>query len=737
MATERPSTRDQARNDLIAAMQENSRQLRAAEARGDKQAIALYQDANKRLEAQLRGTGTLGELGSGVSSAAVGLLTGIPDIVISGYNKAANPLQPIPTLRERLLGVAQIPAEPTSQEGAIAYNAPELAVGVAGITQLGTLGFKGLTSFLKDRKVNNLLSKLPEEEANRFKDLMLKGQGSPNAEVAAKIAELRRNPAYTELFNALDNQATKQAMSGMAPRPSRIGDTTAAQNLAKGVEEKLTSLRKARSEAGNTNFTKAFEQGGDRAILTPNKTISTLDDLIAQQDTTTDSGKAAVKWLQETRDSIAPRINVPARGGSTYSSPTTVRDTLTNAPVQGTSVSYTLPGSSAYTIQQAPRALTVQQVQARLKDWGRSAVSEGGAVRDLAIGDEVRINKALFGAMQDDLSASAKAATSTADKKALGYLQQAREQTRVASENYNNLIAQGMPDFLKGKPINSLSIEQLTEAYNGLNPSQRQVFRSWVGENKAESLQAIDRAVFQAFKSKHTGTLPDGTIGVDLRSMAEDWNTMMKSDPKAADAIATALGQNLNEFNGRMKDAMSLTRRIQTGSLATEGEQAKGLIDAGARIAGTTLGYRAHQAVKLLGDVFGVGFKGVISDELAMKTLLTPEGAAFLKTANLTPGSQKTLEALTKLESAIPSKMDVFKATAAAVTPSMAPIQPEQIQWELPPEEGLLVPATDSTQWELPPEDVNVNNPELGLGAGDIAPRQSPFTNVNPQLQPY
>jgi hypothetical protein len=694
MATERPDTRDEARNALITALQDNARSLRAAQAQGNQQAVAYLQQRDSQLQAQLRGAGALGALGGGIASAGVGLLTGIPDLVISGYNSAANPTVPMKTLRERLLGAAQLPTEAGSVEDQATYSAPEIGTAAVGLAQLGKLGFQGVTSWLKQRKVDNLLSKLPTEEANRFKEYMLRGQGSPNAEVAAKISELRNNPKYTELFNTLDNAATKAAVSGMAPRPSRIAEPEAAQNLAKGVEERLKSVRKARSEAGNTNFTKAFEQGGDRAILTPSKTIETIDDLVKNTDTSTDSGKAAVKWLQETRDNIAPRINVAPRAGTSYTSPQAARDTLTNAPTPGQDITYNIPGSVGYTIQQNPKALTVQEVQARLKDWGRNASSEGSAVRDLAISDEQRINAALFGAMKDDLKAAQAASTTTADKKALGYLEQAREQTSQASKAYNALIEQGIPKFLKGKSIESISFEDLSGAYKGLNPSQRSVFREWVGQNKAESLQAIDRDVFQAFKAKHVGSLPDGTQGVDLKAMAEDWDFMLKNDPKAADAVAKALGQNLNEFSGRMKDALSFTRRIQTGSLASEGQAAQEATTAGARVAGATLGYRFNQAVKLLGDTFGAANKGIISDELALKTLLTPEGAAFLKTANLTPGSQKTLEALTNMNNAVPKLPEYIKPVAqvaGALAPNEAPA-PETPMEQQPAMGGFVMP---------------------------------------------
>jgi hypothetical protein len=734
MAT-RPLRREEALAAINKEREAYARLLKQAEASGDKVAYQQYSDKIGQLDAQSRATGLLGEIGSGVVSAGVGLLTGIPDMVIAGYNSAARPTVPMQTLRERVLNFAQIPTEATSTEGSIAYGAPEVATAVAGLGQLGALGFQGIQSWMKTRKVDELLGKLPTEEANRFKEYMLRGQGSPNSEVAAQIAKLRGNAKYKELFNALDDAATKAATSGMAPRPSRIEEPEAARNMVSAVEERLKKVRTARSEAGNENFTKAFELGGDRAILTPSKTIDKIDELIKQTDTSSDSGKAAVKYLQETRDSIAPRINVAPRAGTQYTVDEGIRGSTVAGTPSGTrienrvvtnydslgmpqtktiqvEVPYAgspavtsagkaptmgmIPGSPGYTIQQNPKALTVQEVQARLRDWGRNAATEGSVVRDLAVSDEVRISKALFGAMKDDLSASTKAATNVADKRALGALEQARSQTSKASQDYNTLVAQGIPDFLKGKNVADVSFEQLSGAYKNLNPSQRAVFRDWVGQNKAESLQAIDRDIFQTFKAKHTGTLDDGTVGTDLKGMAEDWAKMM---PKEQDALAAALGQNLNEFNGRMKDALSFTRRMNAGSLGAEEAAARGTTRELSAIVGSTpLGYQGAKITQLTGDILGGFKKGIVSDDLAMKTLLTPEGASFLKQAKLSPGSQQTLADLTKVDQASPTRLQ-YLMTA---NPVVAPVVPNQSQ--IGQEPDITIPDFNMPDMQAEPQ---------------------------------
>jgi len=684
MAT-RPLSREDAKKAILEERSKYSQLLKQAQASGDKEAYQRYSDQISKLDTQLRGTSFLGDVGGGIASAGVGLLTGLPDIVISGYNAAANPTVPMKTLRERALEFGGIPTQSTSEEGSIAYGTPEVATAVVGLGQLANLGYQGTKAWLKSRKVDGLLSKLDPADANRFKGYMLKGQGSPNAEVSAKIAELRNNPKYTEIFNTLDDAATKAALANMAPRPSRMEEPSAATRMAETVESKLKSLRDARTEAGNTNFTKAFEQGGDRNILNTDTLLEKVRGMKKEfSSQNSDSSKAAVKWLQSIEDDLVPKFNVPARAGTSYTSPTAARDTLTNAPIPGQDVTYNIPGSQAYTVTQAPRKLTVQETQAKLKEWGRSAKAEDQVVRDLAISDEQRISSTLFGAVKDDLEASLKAASNVADKKALGYLNSAREQTSQASKAYNDVVAQGMPSAFKNKAANEVDFETMAAEYKNLNPAQRTVFREWIGENNKEALQAIDRDVFQAFKAKHTGTLADGTVGTDLKSMAQDWAIMA---PKEQDALAKALGTNRNEFNGRMKDALVFTRRLQTGGTGAEEAATKGLTREVSAIVGSTpAGYQGAKITQLLGDIFGGARKGVVSDDLAMKTLLSPEGAQFLKTAKMSPGSQETLKALTAMDTAAPARMQYLMPTNAVVSP--------------------MTPTTETTPVAAPQEDV-------------------------------
>lgn len=712
MAT-RPVSREESKAAILQERSKYSQLLKQAEASGDKAAYQRYSDQISKLDAQLRGTGLLGEIGGGIASAGVGLLTGIPDIVISGYNAAANPTVPMKTLRERALEFGGIPAQATSEEGSIAYGTPEVATAVVGLGQLANLGYQGTKAWLKSRKVDGLLSKLPIEESNRFRGLMLKGQGSPNAEVSAKIAEMRRDPKLTEIFNTLDDAATKAALANMAPRPSRMEESSAATKMAETVEAKLKSLRDTRTEAGNTNFTKAFEQGGDRNILNTDTLLEKVRGMKKEfSNQNSDSSKAAVKWLQSIEDDLVPKFNVPSRAGTSYTSPTAARDTLTNAPIPGQEVTYNIPGSQAYTVTQAPRKLTVQETQAKLKEWGRSAKAEDQVVRDLAISDEQRISSTLFGALKDDIKTSLKSTQDVADKKALGYLEGAREQTSKASKAYNDVVAQGMPAAFKNKAANEVDFETMASEYKNLNPTQRTVFREWVGENNKEALQAIDRDVFQAFKAKHTGTLADGTVGTDLKSMAQDWAIMA---PKEQDALAKALGTNRNEFNGRMKDALVFTRRLQTGGTGAEEAATKGLTrELSAVVGSTPLGYQGAKVTQLAGDILGGFRSGVISNDLAMKTLLSDEAKTFLKNAKMSPGSQETLTSLMKMDSSAPARMQYLAPANAVVSPMTPTTENTPVA---APQEDVFIPSFEDTAPMAPTEAAPATTNEVFIPA--------------------
>lgn len=672
MAEEQFKTRQEAQAKLVTALQENSRKLRQAYTDNDQAAIDKYSKNYDRLTAQLRASTGIGNIGAGLASTAVGMLTGLPDLAIAGYNLYQEKRTPsmselitgkrglfgeesgkLPTLRERTLEFAGIPSQSVSQEDQLTYSAPDIAAGVVGLTQLAQLGYKGVKGWLQGRQTKELLSKLSPEEQNFFKDLMVKGQGSPNTEVASTIARLERDPKYSEIFNALKREASTRATSGVSPAASRITEEQAGTGAALSVKNKIDGLAEARKVAGDSAFTQAFGYAEGKQLVDPVNTLNRIDSLISRYSKqTTPNAERAVEVLQSLKERV-----------SSLSSPSS-------------------PFSAVGGGVQPSRLKTAEEVQGILSEFGKKASQGDSLIKDLAISDEKIISSAIFGGMKDDLAAAAKAATGN-DKVALNFLIKARADIANASTKYNDAIAQGLPAFLKDKPLNAISFEDLYSQYKGATPAQRATFRSYIQNTDPESLKNFDSRVWQDFSGKYATTLDDGMPGIDLAKMAKDWAT---TSPQDKDAIATALGQKLSEFDKRMKDALVFTRRVSTGQPQGDGAGlAQVTREASAVVGASPAGYQGAKLTQLAGDVLGIFRKGGISNELAMKTLLTPEGASFLKTAKLSPGSQQTLQSLMEVANA-PLAAPSWMSLGTAVAPkTQAEEQPSQM---LPPEDS-------------------------------------------------
>lgn len=674
MADEIASTREEARKRVIAAMQENSRKLRKAEADNDKAAIAKYTDAYDKLEAQYRNIGLLGEIGTGIAGAAAGLLTFPADLAIGGYNLATG--SKVPSLRDKVLEFAGMSPVVMSKEGADIQAAPDVALGVLGAYQLGKLSIQGVKSLFENRKVNSLLKKLPEGEQNIFKDLMLKGQGSANTEVQALINKVRSNPKYSEIFNALDVAAAERATAGLAPVASRITDQDAAVQAAKSVQNRLQKLSEERTLAGNLGFEKAFGYGEGRALVEPTQTLAEIDKLIGRYSKQASPNAAkAVEVLQKLKTSF-----------ETPSAPSSAFAGVGGAPLPTTK-------------------MTAEEVQSVLSEFGKKASSGDSLIKDLALSDEKIISSAIFGKMKEDLN-TAFAGASGADRAALGFLQKARKDVEVASTKYKDAVAQGLPAWLKDKPLSSIDFEELMSQYSRVSPAQRANFREYVKANDPEALKNIDGRVWTDFKSRYTGELPDGSQGTDLARMAQDWNKMGLQEK---DAVANALGQNVDEFSTRMKDALVFTRKARTGG-DSEASAATDVVNKAAAVVGSTpAGYSGAKMTQLGGGILSSFRSGVLSDELAMKTLMTPEGAAFLKQGKLTPGSMETLNKLMKTSEAsvvpptftAPAQAAVIGG-AIAPSPQGAPTPTPIDDWVIPDETTPAGATPTQDDWVIP-----------------------------------
>ena len=702
MADNRPNTRQEAYDALVkqlnSAKDRLNNAIKSGEVPNDSRAIInskYYKDIG-RIESQIRSTGTIGELGSGVVSAATGLLTGIPDIAIGGYNLYQEKRSPtlseliagkrgmfgeeagkLPSLREKTLEFAGMTPEATSKEGALLQSAPDIAVGLVGLTQLAQFGWKAFKDRKLMSKADELLGELNPSERNMFQNYMVRGQGSSSPEVAAMIEKVRKNPKYSELFTAMENEAAKEALKGIRPRASVQTPEEAATGIAKTIQDKLEAVKNARKTAGNEAFEKAFKQAGDVPFVETTATRATIEKLRGQYP----DNDSVLSYLNKLENKL-----------------------LVDTPT-GT----------------VPDKLTVQRLQGFLHEFGKKAEGGDSVVTGLALDDMKRVNNALFGGLANDLSNTTRVASDVSQKKAAGYLIQARNQYKTASEEYDALISQGIPKFLQNKSFNEITIEDLTKAYQQTNQAQRQQFREWVGGNRAESLKAIDKRVFDDFIKDAYKKQPDGTFTYDLGAISDKWNTVKATDPNLAGQVVDALGTNASEFSKRMKDAAVFTRKIQIGTAPVdEAVVGGGLARDIEALAGTVGGYQIGKATRLTTDAVNAIFKDKgLTEQQLMTVLLSGEGKKFLQNAAISPQSKNTLQSLADLDKASP--ILPFAAATTALPTTQAPTQEPTVEMppniELPPE----LMSMPSTNIELPPE----------IGA----PPPQPTTTIDQQRQ--
>jgi hypothetical protein len=572
-------------------------QIAEAQARGDKKEV-------DRLT-----------LGAGTISAATGLFTAIPDIGILGYNEITD--SNVKDLRTRILERAGVPTKAPEGGSQLSYDLPEYAMLAWGLGALARQGWKGYKNLRENKKLMSFVDKeLPPQQANRFKQFMMNGQGSDNPMVIAALQQLKKDPRYAELFTTMDKAATETALKAMSPRPSKLGPDAATAKAVTSVEDRINNVRKARDAAGNVNFTKAAALAGDRAIVNPSNTIQALGELRSRYDKV---GTASAQKMVSAIDELSNTFVDAATG--------------------------------------APKNMTADQFKGLLTEFGRKVGTEDSVVKGLAQKDLEILNNSVFSSLSKDLTGSLKAATNTQDKQAIGALIQARTQYAKGSNEYNKLISQGIPKFLQSKSIDEIDPEMLYGEYKKLNPGQRSLFRDWVGSSSQEALQFLDKKAFDNFTSKAFKELPDGTMGYDLGTLAKNWQKLQKTSPDEADMLVKALGTNAQEFNGRMKDALVFSRKMDVGGIVQDAPKQSAFERAGkvlpAVIGSTPAGYSgAKQAALSLqaGDLM-LAQKGLTSEQL-MKALMTPEGASFLKQAAISPQSAKTLEALENLNKA-------------------------------------------------------------------------------------
>lgn len=567
-----------------------------------------------------------GAFSRGLARVASDVVTGLPDLAAMGINygirKASGSEQPVqlPILGEQVRKVMGVPEQELDPANQFLADAPGYVAAAVGVGQLAKGLWKGYRAISNNSKFKKLLGEMPKDQANAFKQYMVNGQGSDSPLVQSAIERMRSTTEYKELFNTLEEGAAKAGAKVASVRPSSQTAEEAVTGATKSVEDAVQAVKKARDNAGAANFDAAVKAGGNRPIISTDGTMKALANIRKRFSTDTPEGQSALRYINQLEESFSARIATP---------------------------------DGDLILKSIKPKLTVSQIQNKMREFGAQIGGNDAAVNSLSVNTKDLINKAVFGGLKGDLATAGSKVKTTADKQAIGYLIKARDQYSKGTAAYNDLVAKGIPKFLRDKPVNEIELPALIDAYEGLSGSQRKLFRNWVGENRAESLQAIDKAVFDQFKNKAFRKGTDGKQTYDLGELAREWEKIRKTDPEKASMISDALGVKASEFSARMKDALVFTRRMDTGVEKVAGDAVKNKQQLSALAGASPLGYQAAKVTDLtIEAVNSLMKKNGISDEMLMKMLLTDEGAQFLKSASLSPQGRETLEKLTKLDTA-------------------------------------------------------------------------------------
>lgn len=693
-----------------------NQQIAEAEAKGDKEALARL------------------NMAAGTQSMLTGLVTGLPDLGIAGYNwyqsnKQKNlsdlivPFEPVKDLRTRVLEAGGVPTKATNEENDLTYNAPEYAATAFGLASLAKALWKGGRNLIQNRKFNKFLNDavdagdLEKADLGVLRKFAITGQGSDSPKLNAALQRLRSSEKFSEIFATLDKAAVDASLKAMAPEASKLSKTDAAKSSVAAVTARMEGIIEAKNTAGNIEFDKARGLAGDKPIVNTDNLLDAIDKMRRQYSSqTSDSAKAIVEFLNKQYDKVAD---------------VTKADTLTNTPVKVVS-----------------KPMTVNQTQSLLHEWGQKIGMDTSAIAGAGSKDIEKVYKTLFGSLSNDIRSSSKIANTANrldDQRALVALAKGRSAVQKGYEVFDEAVAQGVPKWLQGKNINEVSFEDLMGTYKGLTPEQRGIFRGYLKDTDAEALKAIDADVYQKFIAGATKELPDGTMGIDPSKLARDWKELSK-DPNTVDALSQALGTNASEFSKRMNSLFAFTRKMDLSATPEKKSLISTLAPDVGRAVGASVGYQAKQGVDLTADVWKKMTNGV-SEDMLMKMLLSPEAKDFLKTSGMTKGSRTVLDSLDTL-----NKANYTKPAFLLASPTAQVVQPEQgmeglslpNDLSLPPE--LMDQGTDGLSLpddlELPPELSGFPTEESMRGAandidtsGFTPPTMDEVQSSNPNVQ--
>jgi len=528
----------------------------------------------------------------------------------------------------------------------VAPESPMAQLTMQTLPYLVVGGVRGYSAKGQQDKINEYKKLLPEGDKNIFDEFMLRGQASSDPVIAADIARLSRSPKYLELVTALNEGAAKKAVLGIEPKAAALTQEQAKTGVIQGIQNKLEAIRDSKS-AGL--FEKAKGYGANLPLVDPSTTLANIDNLVARYSAqTTPNADRAVQVLRNIRERLVTEVPV---------NPEQVALRGATGPIEMTN------------------KRTVEQVQGVLSEFGKKASAGDNLIKDLSISDERIISTAIFGGMKDDLRNAIKTSSGN-DKAALNLLSEARNRVEKSSTAYREAISQGMPAYLQNKTLAEVSPEELLVTYKALTPNQRASMRSWIDNTDAAALSVLDKQIFDDFVSKARTPNATGVETVNLELMAKNWRGLNTVDK---DALVTALGTNATEFGSRMKDAELMTRKMSVSQPTIPPIIGGETVREASAVLGAAGGYATSKVGQLGLDIVNSFSKGGLNEDQLMKALLTPEGAQFLKTAALSPRSEKVLSDLTKMENSNPVARWMV-GTTARLGPRMASAEQPTVQ---------------------------------------------------------
>jgi len=658
-------------------------------------------------------SGGVGDFGGGIAKGVTSAALAIPDILTMGKNLFTKNQTP-------LLGDILTPGlESTSRDSAALFGLGKgvgsslglgktlaglnvganvtdetlfggtpVAQSLLAVGAIGKGGFDLVRNMQKNKQVKNLMSQLGPEDQNALQQFMLKGQSSSDPLVAGQVAKLRQNPQYAELFNVLEKQATEAATKGArVTTAAGYPKEEAGSAIFQAYDGKVKALYENIDKSTQSKFSAAKQIGGNNNILMTDNTVKALDGLLSEYGKrigdvagagTTDA-KAAIRFMSAMRDDLA-----------------------------------------------AGR-ISAERMQALLQEFGQQAKQGESLIKDVSVGSQKTIAAAIFGGLKDDLKLTKDTTTVPRIRDVANLLEEARSSYKTGYDALNNFVAQGLPAQLKGKNINEIDTDTLLSTIKGLSNSQRDKMAGVLKDTAPEDLKRIRQVMYDDFVQSARTTLPDGTTGVDLKLLANKFNTLPEKDRAA---MAFAVGTNIDDFSGRMKDAENFFKYQQRYGQAAEGGDALNAktVDALSSAAAVALGYGPAKAVSLTGRIVNT-LKGGLTDEQTLNLLMSPETKGILRDAIKNPNS---LETLNKIETSL------FKPAAATIRQGaqVGVTGMEGLPSNVYPVNGKPLQAP-TEPWDIGAPTESPTNPSKGTGESwDVgAPQQLSQNDIEQQIR--